>query len=198
MPTVQASISKFLSLRAKHLREENVLDEQSIQILHRSLGRLRLASMLKAFLEPKNISEEQLLNWEQRECPWSSDESGSDPDGFASDVREILVQIRDLQVKTAETKEIQRRQSADNSRVKKIFENQTRLRENIKSMEHVRTGSLLERYMNDMDKEENDLIATRSRIEESEEQVAKMTNDVSRLALQIVMKTKSLQKRAKF
>ncbi|CAK9057916.1 unnamed protein product [Durusdinium trenchii] len=198
IPLTEASISKFLSLRAKHLREENVLDEQSIQILHRSLGRLRLASMLKAFLEPKNISEEQLLNWEQRECPWSSDESGSDPDGFASDVREILVQIRDLQVKTAETKEIQRRQSADNSRVKKIFENQTRLRENIKSMEHVRTGSLLERYMNDMDKEENDLIATRSRIEESEEQVAKMTNDVSRLALQIVMKTKSLQKRAKF
>jgi hypothetical protein len=52
----------------------------------------RLASMLKAFLEPKNISEEQLLNWEQRECPWSADESTlvSDPDRLASDVREIL------------------------------------------------------------------------------------------------------------
>lgn len=48
--------------------------------------------MLKAFLEPKNISEEQLLNWEQRECPWSADESTlvSDPDRLASDVREIL------------------------------------------------------------------------------------------------------------
>ena len=119
--------------------------------------------------------------------------------------------------------------------------------ENIKSMEHVRTGSLLERYMNDMDKEEglemnllgqtmlmfleqigyqlwgsfglrtemcgkrqdplkplifpleeNDLIATRGRIEEFEEQMAKMTNEASRLALQIVMKTKSLQKRGNF
>ena len=57
----------------------------------------------------------------------------------------ILVQIRELQSKMAETKENQRKQSADNSRVAKIFENQTRLRENIKSMEHVRTGSLLER-----------------------------------------------------
>jgi len=47
--------------------------------------------MLKAFLEPKNISEEQLLNWEQKECPWSSDEfTNSDPDGLASDVRETL------------------------------------------------------------------------------------------------------------
>ena len=72
-----------------------------------------------------------------------------------------------------------------------------RLRENIKSMEHVRTGSLLERYMNDMDKEENDLIATRKRMEESEEAVAKMTQDASRLMLQVVMKTKQLQKKAK-
>lgn len=109
----------------------------------------------------------------------------------------ILVQIRELQSKMAETKENQRKQSADNSRVAKIFENQTRLRENIKSMEHVRTGSLLERYMNDMDKEENDLIQTRQRIEQSEEQHAKLNNDASRLALQIVMKTKALQKRAK-
>lgn len=107
------------------------------------------------------------------------------------------MQIRELQSKMAETKENQRKQSADNSRVAKIFENQTRLRENIKSMEHVRTGSLLERYMNDMDKEENDLIQTRQRIEQSEEQHAKLNNDASRLALQIVMKTKALQKRAK-
>ena len=83
------------------------------------------------------------------------------------------------------------------SRVSKIFENQTRLRENIKSMEHVRTGSLLERYMNDMDKEENDLIETRKRIEEFEEVLAKMTTEVSKLTLQIVMKAKSLQKKVK-
>eukprot|EP00438_Fugacium_kawagutii_P026482 Skav202793 [mRNA] locus=scaffold326:628597:630413:+ [translate_table: standard] len=166
--------------------------------------------MLHKFLEPKNITEEQLLNWEQRDCPWSADEAAiaSDPDRLAADVREklgpglagmcaILVQIRELQSKVAETKENQRRQSTDNSRVTKIFENQTRLRENIKSMEHVRTGSLLERYMNDMDKEENDLIQTRQRIEAVEEQNAKLTNDASRLALQIVMKTKALQKRAK-
>lgn len=58
----------------------------------------RLASMLKAFLEPKNISEEQLLNWEQRDCPWSADESTlvSDPDRLASDVRESLCRKIDM------------------------------------------------------------------------------------------------------
>ena len=109
----------------------------------------------------------------------------------------LRAQTQELQRQDAEIQEIQRKQSLDQSRVKKIFENQTRLRENIKSMEHVRTGTLLERYMNDMDKEENDLIATRRRMEESEESVAKMTHDASRLVLQITMKTKQLQKKAK-
>lgn len=199
IPLNEAGLSRFLQRVRSSEELRQVLDEGSIEVLHRSLGRLRLASMLKSFLEPKSISEEQLLNWEQRECPWSADESTetSDPDRLASDVREILAQLRELQSKSAETKENQRKQSTDNSRVAKIFENQTRLRENIKSMEHVRTGSLLERYMNDMDKEENDLIETRKRIEASEEQNAKLSNDASRLALQIVMKTKALQKRAK-
>ena len=158
-----------------------------------------------------------------------------DPDGFATEVREIMslgrlcvfvrcgthpgkevqgslsyhasrmmllawqlrAQTRELQRQDAEIQEIQRKQALDSSRVNKIFENQKRLRENIKSMEHVRTGSLLERYMNDMDKEENDLIATRKRMEESEETVAKMTHEASRLMLQIIMKTKQLQKKAK-
>jgi len=61
-------------------------------------------------------------------------------------------------------------------------------------MEHVRTGSLLERYMNDMDKEENDLIETRQRIEEAEEVAAKIQKEAAQLALQISMKAKEMRK----
>ncbi|CAE7674531.1 unnamed protein product [Symbiodinium sp. CCMP2592] len=152
-----------------------------------------------ALVQPRQVSEKQLLGWEQREpC--------EDPDGFATEVREILslglrcvffrAQTRELLRQDAEIWEIQRRQTLDSTRVNKIFDSQTRPRENIKSMEHVRTGSLLARYMSDMDKEENDLIATRKRMEESEETVAKMTHEASRLMLQIIMKTKQLQKKA--
>ncbi|CAJ1344417.1 unnamed protein product [Effrenium voratum] len=206
VPLNAAGIGKFLT-RAKGLQELGVLSESAVAVLHRSLGRLRLGAMLRALLEPKNVSEEQLLSWEQKACPWAEDTDvlspatgrpdERDPQNVAPEVKEILQQIRELQQKTAESKEIQRKQSVSSSRVSKIFENQTRLRENIKSMEHVRTGSLLERYMNDMDKEENDLIETRKRIEEFEEVLAKMTTEVSKLTLQIVMKAKSLQKKVK-
>merc|ERR1711959_566050 len=94
----------------------------------------------------------------------------------------------------AEKKELARKQGLDATRVKKIFENQGRLRENIKSMEYVRTGSLLERYMNDMDKEENDLIETRQRIEEAEEVAAKIQKEAAQLALQISMKAMEMRK----
>merc|ERR1712036_82517 len=89
--------------------------------------------------------------------------------GAEKEVRDLLARVRELGRLEAEKKELARKQGLDATRVKKIFENQSRLRENIKSMEHVRTGSLLERYMSDMDKEENDLITTRKRMEEAEE-----------------------------
>jgi len=90
--------------------------------------------------------------------------------------------------------EIKRKQSVDTNRVKKIFQNQERLRENIKSMENVRTGSLLDRYMADMDKEESDLIETRARIEAAEDEIASRKQALSKLVLQLTMKAKQLQK----
>merc|ERR1711881_615694 len=110
-------------------------------------------------------------------------------------IRALLAEVRRLQCLQAEKTESQRKKSVDAGRVKKIFENQSRLRENIKSMEAVRTGNLLDRYMNDMDKEENDLIETRQRIEEAEEVAAKIQKEAAQLALQISMKAKEMRKR---
>merc|ERR1712039_531086 len=110
--------------------------------------------------------------------------------------KEIVVQLRKLQHLQQRQRELKRLQEVDSKRVKKIFENQERLRENIKSMEHVRTGNLLDRYMNDMDKEENDLISTRKRMEEADEQMATLSGEMSSCALQISMETKKLQKLA--
>merc|ERR1711959_89495 len=113
--------------------------------------------------------------------------------GAEKEVRDLLAWVRELGRLEADKKELARKQGLDATRVKKIFENQGRLRENIKSMEYVRTGSLLERYMNDMDKEENDLIETRRRIEEAEEVLAKTSKEAAQLALQISMKAKKMR-----
>merc|ERR1712050_312435 len=129
-----------------------------------------------------------LLSWEQRD--W-----GSDAWKIQQDVEKLLQNVRNLLRYEVDKKELARRQNVANSHVKKIFENQSRLRENIKSMEHVRTGSLLDRYMNDMDKEESDLIETRKRIEQDEEQIAANAQENSKLTFQISMDAKKIQKR---
>eukprot|EP00930_Biecheleria_cincta_P039756 TRINITY_DN2729_c2_g1_i1.p1 TRINITY_DN2729_c2_g1~~TRINITY_DN2729_c2_g1_i1.p1 ORF type:complete len:840 (-),score=159.14 TRINITY_DN2729_c2_g1_i1:138-2594(-) len=188
-----SSISKFLASRAKSLLQQEILTEESESALRNKMGWLRLGTLLDQFLRPTSITEEQLINWEQRECPWSA-EPCHEQAGMVAEVRELLKLARDLQRLEIEKKEAQRKQSVDNSRVQKIFENQQRLRENIRSMEHVRTGNLLERYMTDMDKEENDLIETRRRIEMAEESITGKASQSSKLALQITMKTKELQK----
>merc|ERR1712039_558799 len=112
--------------------------------------------------------------------------------------KEIVVQLRKLQHLQQRQRELKRLQEVDSKRVKKIFENQERLRENIKSMEHVRTGNLLDRYMNDMDKEENDLISTRQRIEEAEEQIAASSQAAQKVSFQVSMDAKKIQKRCSF
>jgi len=188
------SISKFLASRAKALEDQGVLSPEVELALRNKLSSLRLGTLLSIFTQPMSVTEEQLISWEQRNCPWSPDDC-SDADDAAPQIKALLVQLRQLQRLEAEKKEVQRKQSVDNSRVKKIFENQERLRENIRSMEHVRTGSLLERYMSDMDKEENDLIETRLRIEQAEEEITGKALEAKKLALQITMKSKELQER---
>lgn len=46
-----------------------------------------------------------------------------------------------------------------------IFESQGRLRENIKALENMPQSSLVDRYMKDLDREEDELIQTRQQIE---------------------------------
>jgi len=183
------AVSGFLKTRAKSLREVGVLGDDVVKQLEHTKARLRLAAFLVALIRPEKTGEETLLRWEKQN--WDCNEVFPEAE---KEVRDLLAKVRELGRLEAEKKELARKQSLDATRVKKIFENQGRLRENIKSMEHVRTGSLLERYMNDMDKEENDLIETRRRIEEAEEAAAKIQKEAAQLALQISMKAKEMRK----
>jgi len=186
-------ISRFLSSRGKQLQEDGILNADVVLALKQKVGLLQLSSLLDKVIKPQNISEEMLISWEEREIPWSAPPC-SGPESAVADVRALLKQVRDLGVTNKEMEEIKRKQSVDTNRVEKIFQNQKRLRENIKSMENVRTGSLLDRYMADMDKEESDLIETRARIEAAEDELATRKHALSKLALQVTMKAKQLQK----
>jgi len=180
------SITKFLAKRANSLLAQEVLSEQVVEALQEVRAKLRLSAVLDALMHPTSLSEEKRLEWEEQQHLCASKAQ-------QAELSELLLRVKELQGRASERKELQRKQSVAAGRVKKIFENQARLRENIKSMEHVRTGTLLDRYMSDMDKEENDLIETRKRIEEAEEESAGLDQEISKLSLQISMKARQMQ-----
>jgi len=70
--------------------------------------------------------------------------------------------------------------------LKKIFENQGRLRDNIKSLEKMPSSDLVKRYLKDMVAQENDLKSTRERIEEFEIEDAKLESQLKLLKFEVI------------
>lgn len=60
----------------------------------------------------------------------------------------------------AESVEFQRQIDAHQTYIRKVFENQNRLRENIKSLDKMVESDLMKRYLKDLNHEEDDLIRT--------------------------------------
>ena len=77
--------------------------------------------------------------------------------------------------------EMERVVATHQAHIKEVHANQSRLRENIKSMENVSSSKLVHRYLADLDKEEDDLIHTRQVITALEEQMAALEREGERL-----------------
>merc|ERR1711907_278873 len=95
-----------------------------------------------------NVSEHELQVWrEQDALP-----------------EELLRSLDGLHALQARRTAAERQKKARLAQIKEVFTNQNRLRENIKSFEKFGTNVLTERYLKDLDTEEDELIATRRHI----------------------------------
>jgi len=68
-------------------------------------------------------------------------------------------------------------------RINKVFTNQSRLRENIRSLENVHNSDLVQRYLLDLNREEDDLIRTRQTISTLEDQISNLRTKLQELKL---------------
>merc|ERR1719502_1830789 len=72
-----------------------------------------------------------------------------------------------------------RQKSALQARIDEVFTNQNRLRENIRAFEKIGSNELLTRYLGDMSREEDELIATRAKISKLDEADARLKAEVA-------------------
>ena len=83
--------------------------------------------------------------------------------------------------------------AAANARIAEAFTNQDRLRENIRSMEKVGSNKLTDRYLKDLDKEEDELIQMRRTIARLEEEEALLVREMSAALLELGTQVQQLR-----
>lgn len=89
-----------------------------------------------------------------------------------------------LDSKQAELRELERQKDTHRSHINKIVANQEGLRSNIKSLEKVSNTTLVDRYIRDLDSQEDDLIATQSLMDQLAEDMAERLAGVKQLKLE--------------
>jgi len=97
----------------------------------------------------------------------------------------VLEKLSGLHGLKAKRLEGQRKAAAASARIAEAFKNQDRLRENIRSMEKVGSNKLTDRYLKDLDKEEDELIQTRRAIARLEEEDALLVREMSAALLEL-------------
>jgi hypothetical protein len=130
-------------------------------------ARLSLVSASEPMGE--DVSETELQSWR---------EQGALP-------KELLQTLDALNALKAKRAAGERQTKARIAQIKEVFTNQDRLRENIRSFEKFGTNVLTERYLKDLDKEEDELIAMRRAIAALEEADATLVSEIK--AMQLVL-----------
>ena len=108
----------------------------------------------------------------------------------------MIAQLEALHAQKAALTEGQRKVKARNATIAETFKNQDRLRENIRSLEKVGQNALTTRYLKDLDKEEDGLIAMRREIAGLEEKDAALRAAMAAAQLKLAAEVKRLRDEA--
>jgi len=109
---------------------------------------------------------------------------------------ELLRKLEELAELASRRREGQRKVSTHQAQIKATFNNQERLRENIRSLEKVGKNALTDRYLTDLDKEEDGLIQTRRAISVLEEQDAALGAEQAAIRLELSTDVRKLREEA--
>jgi len=163
------SLTDFIKNRAAKLMLEGALKEDDYKVLMQVVKRDSAITALTGIIG-ESFSERDLLNWK----------SGTVVDSSTPVLeKEFLDKVEQILKKKSLADEIQKNISGLKERIQKIFKNQERLRDNIRSLERISAKDLMNRYLSDLDKEEDDLVKTTASIDTFENDKAKLDKEVT-------------------
>jgi hypothetical protein len=148
------ALENFLEKQVPDLIQSKLIDEKTVNLLKKIITHKYIQQVLRQMIDSA-VTDNQIRTWLPKRdlIPTSL----YDKAVTIVDIRLILRDF-DTRIKSRE------------AHIKSIFENQDRIRQNIKSLENINKSDLMVRYLKDLNTEEDDLQATRREIKSMQEQ----------------------------
>jgi len=170
--------------RFPNLIKQGIINETFVATIKEVINYRETLQALQA-ISNENYNERNLLSWK-------AGSSVSVPTIVEGKLQTISLVPNSLLTKTESVldylnkkKEIARVLATHNDHINKIFVNQSRLRENIKSLEKILESDLVKRYLKDLDLQEDDLFETRKKIAILQEEDNRINDIIKILKMEI-------------
>jgi len=167
-PIFTYGLTDFIKNKSAKLLADGMLKEADYKILVNAIKREASISALST-IASESFTERDLLNWK----------AGTAVDSSTPIIeKSFLDKAEQILVKKTASEEKKKNINTLKERIQKIFKNQERLRDNIRSLEKISAKDLMNRYLTDLDKEEDDLVATTSSITTLEDEQSKIDREI--------------------
>jgi len=159
-----SNFQTFITKTAPKLLERKVLKNEVLEQMKQMMKTNSLSSALQQ-IKSESYTDRVVLQWK---------ETGSISESMLKKLDAVIEHQNSVA-------EITRKINSHEDFVKQVFQNQSRLRENIKSLEKVSNSALVERYLKDLNQEEDNLIKTRQAVDLLDKQKRAMETDIKNL-----------------
>jgi hypothetical protein len=143
-----SALETFLEKQVPDLLQSKLIDEKTIDLLQKIITHKYVQQVLRHLID-STVTDTQIRSWTIKR------------DLIPTSLFDKAVAIVDIQ---AILRDIEKQIKSHEAHIKSIFENQERIRQNIKSLEKIEKSDLMTRYLKDLNTEEDDLQGTRRKI----------------------------------
>ena len=147
-------LEKFLEKQVPQLVQSKLIDEKTIELV-RSVIKYKYIQQVLQHIIDRTITDSEIRTWTVKK------------DLIPKSLYDQAVAIVELQ---GFLREIENQINSYEAHIQSIFQNQERIRQNIKSLEKMERSDLMTRYLKDLNAEEDDLQQTRRNISKLQDQ----------------------------
>lgn len=147
-------LEKFLEKQVPDLVTSKLIDDKTIELV-RNIIKYKYIQQVLQHLIDRTVTDSEIRTWTLKK------------DLIPTSLFDKAVATVELQ---GFLREIEKQINSYEAHIKSIFENQDRIRQNIKSLEKMERSDLMTRYLKDLNAEEDDLQQTRRNIAKLQDQ----------------------------